>query len=136
TPIQTAGLPSGSEFPVGVTTNTFEVTYSDGNTESCSFDVTVNDTEAPTITCPANITKSNDAGVCGGTVNYIAPVSITFSQSFIEGETSPHCNEWLDFQAQLLSTYNYTKLTIKGSNDPIGVSVTDPAKVLELANAL
>lgn len=44
---QTAGLPSGSVFPVGVTTNTFEVTDSSGNTSSCSFDVTVNDNEAP-----------------------------------------------------------------------------------------
>ncbi|TXD71600.1 lectin-like protein, partial [Aequorivita antarctica] len=43
---QTAGLPSGSTFPVGTTTNTFEVTDSNG-TSSCSFDVTVNDTEAP-----------------------------------------------------------------------------------------
>ncbi|SRX53805.1 HYR domain-containing protein [Aequorivita sp. CIP111184] len=43
---QTAGLPSGSTFPVGTTTNTFEVTDSNG-TSSCSFDVTVNDTEVP-----------------------------------------------------------------------------------------
>ncbi|MEM0519648.1 HYR domain-containing protein, partial [Aequorivita flava] len=51
TPTQTAGLPSGSQFPVGTTTNTFEVTDSDGNTETCSFDVTVEDNEAPTAVC-------------------------------------------------------------------------------------
>ena len=39
---QTAGLPSGSLFPVGTTTNTFEVTDAVGNTNTCSFDVTVN----------------------------------------------------------------------------------------------
>ncbi|NQZ48229.1 MAG: HYR domain-containing protein, partial [Erythrobacter sp.] len=39
--IQTAGLPSGSEFPVGTTTNTFEATDAAGNTSTCSFDVTV-----------------------------------------------------------------------------------------------
>ncbi len=38
---QTAGLPSGSDFPVGTTTNTFEATDSEGNTITCSFDVTV-----------------------------------------------------------------------------------------------
>ncbi len=70
TPTQTAGLPSGSEFPVGVTTNTFEVTYSNGTTDSCSFDVTVNDTEAPVITCPGEILVDTDAGVCGATVAY------------------------------------------------------------------
>src|SRR5690606_24195161 len=35
----------------GITTNTFEVTDSDGNVSSCSFDVTVNDTEAPVVDC-------------------------------------------------------------------------------------
>ena len=76
TPTQTAGLPSGSEFPIGVTTNIFEVTYSNGDTESCSFDVIVNDTEAPVLICPANITQSNDAGECGAVVNYTYPQPI------------------------------------------------------------
>lgn len=38
---QIAGLPSGAAFPVGLTTNTFRVTDSDGNTASCSFSVQV-----------------------------------------------------------------------------------------------
>jgi hypothetical protein len=42
TTTQTAGLPSGSAFPVGVTTNTFVVTDAAGNTATCSFTVTVN----------------------------------------------------------------------------------------------
>ncbi|MBK7761813.1 MAG: HYR domain-containing protein [Bacteroidetes bacterium] len=67
---QTAGLPSGSTFPIGTTTNTFTVTDASGNTATCSFTVTVNDTEAPTISCNANITTSNDNGVCGAAVSY------------------------------------------------------------------
>ncbi|TDH28087.1 T9SS type A sorting domain-containing protein [Segetibacter sp. 3557_3] len=47
-PEQTAGLPSGSVFPVGTTTNTFQ----SGGTVVCSFDVTVLDNELPTLTCP------------------------------------------------------------------------------------
>ncbi|WP_026837735.1 HYR domain-containing protein [Gillisia sp. JM1] len=74
TTTQTAGLASGSTFPVGTTTNTFTVTDASGNATSCSFSVTVNDTEAPAITCPAPITQSNDAGVCGAVVTYTAPV--------------------------------------------------------------
>ena len=38
---QTAGLPSGSTFPPGVTTNTFRVTDASGNATECSFTVTV-----------------------------------------------------------------------------------------------
>ncbi|TBN13200.1 HYR domain-containing protein, partial [Hyunsoonleella pacifica] len=49
---QIAGLPSGDLFPVGTTTNTFEVTDAAGNTATCSFDVTVTDNEDPTINCP------------------------------------------------------------------------------------
>ncbi len=48
---QTAGLPSGSAYPVGTTTNTFEVTDEAGNTSTCSFDVTVTDSEAPIAVC-------------------------------------------------------------------------------------
>ena len=71
---QTAGLASGSQFPVGVTTNTFEVKASNGQTATCSFTVTVVDAEAPTITCPANITVNNSAGQCGAVVTFTAPV--------------------------------------------------------------
>ncbi len=67
---QTAGQASGTVFPVGTTTNTFEVTDASGNTATCSFDVTVNDTEDPVITCPADITVSNDPGLCSAVVNY------------------------------------------------------------------
>src|SRR4029450_11017271 len=47
---QIAGLPSGWTFPVGTTVNTFRVTDADLVTTDCSFSVTVNETEAPTIT--------------------------------------------------------------------------------------
>ncbi|OFY04670.1 MAG: hypothetical protein A2W93_05160 [Bacteroidetes bacterium GWF2_43_63] len=40
---QTGGLPSGSQFPIGVTTNSWTATDASGNTSSCSFTVTVLD---------------------------------------------------------------------------------------------
>ncbi|KJJ37337.1 HYR domain-containing protein, partial [Aequorivita vladivostokensis] len=43
--------PSGSTFPVGVTTVTLSVTDSDGNTSTCDFTVTVLDNEAPMAVC-------------------------------------------------------------------------------------
>ncbi len=46
---QIAGLPSGYPFPVGTTTNTFQVTDASGNTAMCSFDVTVEDLTPPTV---------------------------------------------------------------------------------------
>ncbi|MBD3636564.1 MAG: HYR domain-containing protein [Crocinitomicaceae bacterium] len=74
TTTMTAGQASGTVFPIGTTTVTYQVTDASGNTAQCSFDVTVNDTENPTISCPVNITQNNDPGVCGATVNYVTPV--------------------------------------------------------------
>ena len=45
---QTAGLPSGASFPLGTTTNTFQVL---GATITCSFQVTVKDIALPTARC-------------------------------------------------------------------------------------
>ena len=54
--LQTAGLPSGSEFPVGV--NIVEFTaYDLGNNETtCSFTITVEDVQDPMIECLAEYT--------------------------------------------------------------------------------
>ncbi|MFS4481432.1 HYR domain-containing protein, partial [Hyunsoonleella sp. 2307UL5-6] len=74
TTTQIAGLPSGSLFPVGTTTNTFEVTDAAGNSTICSFDVIVTDNEDPTITCPDPINVNVDAGTDGAVVTYTTPV--------------------------------------------------------------
>src|SRR5262249_40497990 len=52
--------PSGSAFPVGVTTVTNFAADSSGNVSGCTFTVTVKDTQAPTINCPANIEITPD----------------------------------------------------------------------------
>ncbi len=70
---QTVGLPSGSQFPVGVTLNTWEAKDVNGLTKICNFKVTINDTQKPTISCPPDLVKNNDPGVCGAQVSYNAP---------------------------------------------------------------
>ena len=72
---QTAGLASGSVFPVGVTTNSFLVTDASGNTATCSFTVTVTDNEAPSITCAAAQTQTADEGVCNAAVTVVGPAT-------------------------------------------------------------
>ncbi|TAI46698.1 HYR domain-containing protein [Flagellimonas allohymeniacidonis] len=63
----------GDSFLPGVTTVVYTATDDSGNTATCSFTVTVNDNEAPTINGPSNITVSADAGVCEAVVNYTLP---------------------------------------------------------------
>ncbi|MBK7130184.1 MAG: HYR domain-containing protein [Crocinitomicaceae bacterium] len=48
----TAGQASGTVFPIGTTTVTYEVTDASTNTNTCSFDVTVNDTQNPAMYLP------------------------------------------------------------------------------------
>tara|TARA_A100000171_G_scaffold52985_1_gene75012 strand:+ start:8091 stop:12812 length:4722 start_codon:yes stop_codon:yes gene_type:complete len=59
---QTAGLASGSEFPVGVSTIEFTATDAAGNMTVCTFTITVTDGEAPVLTCPADQTIILEAG--------------------------------------------------------------------------
>ena len=85
-----------SIFPVGTTTVTYTATDASGNAATCSFTVTVVDTEAPTIgSCPADITVANDPGQCGATVTWTAPVAAdncgiaTFTSSHAGGDSFP-----------------------------------------------
>jgi hypothetical protein len=57
--------------------NSVTVTADDGNDGSCMTTINVNvvDNTAPSITCPANVSMSNDPGQCGAVVNYAAPTA-------------------------------------------------------------
>ena len=61
---------AGSFFPLGTTTVTCTAEGA-----QCSFTVTVNDTQPPMITCPANITQSTDPNQCSAVVTYATPTA-------------------------------------------------------------
>src|SRR5439155_25170261 len=63
---------SGSVFNKGVTTVTCTATDAVGNTNACSFTVTVNDTEKPTISCPSDIAVTTAGGSCSSNVIFTA----------------------------------------------------------------
>jgi hypothetical protein len=67
-------LGPGADFPVGTTTETYLVKDIAGLTDTCSFTVTVDDTEPPEISCPADIEKE-PAGPEGTIVTYLEPVA-------------------------------------------------------------
>ncbi len=66
---------SGSSFPVGTTQVTSTATDGAGNVATCTFNVVVVDNQAPTITCPANITATTPAGSC--TASVVSPNPVT-----------------------------------------------------------
>ncbi|HVM59820.1 MAG TPA: HYR domain-containing protein [Verrucomicrobiae bacterium] len=54
-----------SPYAFGVGTNTVDCTASNQySTATCSFTVTIQDTEAPTISCPPAVTVNTDNGLC------------------------------------------------------------------------
>ena len=74
--VQTAGLTSGSSFPVGTSTVTYTATDAAGRTATCSFDVIVVDDEDPVISgCPANINLTVAAGTCAQVATWTAPTA-------------------------------------------------------------
>ncbi len=63
--VMTSCVPTnGSVLPLGTNLVVFTASDCSGNTNSCTFDVIVVDTNAPTITCPVNVTLS-----CGQSTN-------------------------------------------------------------------
>jgi hypothetical protein len=64
---------SGTAFERGTTPVTVEATDGAGNKSQGTFTVTVEDREAPKITCPANITVKEEFGKGYAVVNYDAP---------------------------------------------------------------
>jgi hypothetical protein len=61
--------PLNAPYPKGTTTITWTATDASRNTSSCQQTVKVNDTQAPTITCPANITTPANPSTCKANVN-------------------------------------------------------------------
>jgi len=68
--IDTTGLDSASFFPIGVTTLEYVAYDPSGNTDTCSFTVTVLDTTAPAIVCPS------DTVICDSVLNYPLVTSV------------------------------------------------------------
>jgi len=67
--IGTTVITSPFTFPVGTSTVT-AIALNGGGFATCTFNVTVKDTQPPVITCPANISVFNDRGLCGATVSF------------------------------------------------------------------
>ncbi|MCP4566428.1 MAG: HYR domain-containing protein, partial [FCB group bacterium] len=62
--------PASGTYFTGTTQVEVVATDGSGNADTCYFNVTVNDTEDPVATCPADITVGNDAGQCGAMVTF------------------------------------------------------------------
>lgn len=62
----------GSFFAVGTTEVTCTATDPTGFVETCTFEVTIRDCEAPQVECPDDLEQCNDPGQCGAVVSFEA----------------------------------------------------------------
>jgi large repetitive protein len=80
---QIAGPASGSAFALGTTSVTFLVVDTAGNSAQCTFQVVVEDRQAPALTCPASWSVDAGADSCGAMVSY----PVTMSDNCLAGQT-------------------------------------------------
>jgi hypothetical protein len=120
----TADAASGDAFAVGTTTVTYTATDVNGNIATGSFDITVTDDEDPAIAgMPSNITQSNDAGICGAAVSWIAPTGS--DNCTVASLTSTH-NSGDTFEVgNTTVTYTVTDLAGNTATSSFTVTVTD-----------
>ncbi|MBE0636937.1 MAG: HYR domain-containing protein, partial [Bacteroidales bacterium] len=122
---QISGLPSGSSFPVGTTTNTFLATDASGNTATCTQIVTVVDNQPPTAICKDII------------VNLSAQGEVSILPSDVDGGSSDNCGtinyvsvipDYFDCGDKGLNTVTLTINDGSGNNATCTatVTVTDP----------
>jgi hypothetical protein len=127
----------GSTFPVGSTAVTVTATDRAGNTATSTFNVTVRDTTAPTLSCPADIVVAAAPGASTAAVNFnptasdaVSNVSVTGSpasgSAFSVGTTT--VNVTARDAAGNTSTCSFT-VTVKSSSTvvvaPVAVQYSD-----------
>ncbi len=139
-----SGLTSGDAFPVGVTTQTWEGADLGGNTATCSFTITINDTTPPTITCPANIVKANDTDVCQAVVTFpdatfmdncpnlpVAQTGGLISGSAFPGNTTSSVTFKVQDTGGNIATCTFT-ITVNDTTKP---GITCPANITQTNDA-
>lgn len=85
-PVLSAGLPSGSDFPLGATNVVFTATDPSGNTGTCNFTVQVDESFIVTT----NVSEPTCAGLCNGSISLnINGPGAPFTIQWSNGNTTP-----------------------------------------------
>jgi len=142
--VRTSGLPSGSAFPKGVTMVNWKVTDAVGYMAICGFTVTVNDNQAPSITCPVNVNKWTSTGQCTAPVFYAVkglsdncPGVTSMVQSGLpSGSNFPKGTTTIELKATDASGLMKTcSFTVKVSDGQVP-SITCPANLAKNTDAI
>jgi len=114
---QTGGPASGSTFPAGTTPITYTATDAAGNTQTCSFNVIVNDTEDPVAVC-------QDIRV------RLQGTSVTVPGIDVDGGSTDNCG----IVSYTLTPDTFTSNELGDNN--VTLTVTDAAGNTDVCNAI
>ncbi len=138
----TASPVSGSVFPVGVTTVTVTALDGSGNTNTCSFTVTVTDQQAPVITCPTDQTINADA-FCTALLGSWEPLTLsdncTSNGSMIVAQDPPATFGLMGHNSSVLVTLTARDASFNTSSCTFTVTlkdVTPPTALCKNASAV
>ena len=115
----TFSIPSGSAFALGTTEVTATATDGAGNTASATFKVTVRDTTAPTLSCPADIVVAAAPGASTAAVGFDPTASDAVSAVNVTG--SPASGSAF---AVGVTTVNVTAKDAAGNTNTCSFTVT------------
>jgi len=107
---RTAGLASGSVFPIGTTTVAYTVTDHSGNSASCSFTVTVK-TAAQTVQDMMVAVQALQPPLSGTQVQGLNAKLQAALDAINQGKTNVACNKLSDFISQVTAFLNNGTLT-------------------------
>ncbi len=124
----------GVTFNAGETTITWTATDTSDNTADCSFTVTVEDNEPPTITCPEDIAENTQGGSCHRNINPPAPAyddncaieSITWEMTGAStGSGTGHMGNTTFYAGVTEVTYTVTDTSGNAESCSFTVTITD-----------
>ena len=128
-----SGTGSGAVFNKGITTVTLSATNGCGNNATCTFNVTVNDTEAPVLNCPSNQTMTVASGSCTADYTIADPLSDNCSGATwgytLSGATTKTISGVADGAGSGAISFNVGTTTVTltgtdGTNSAVGCTFT------------
>lgn len=131
TVVRIGGFPSGSLFPAGNTVVIWRAIDGAGRSSTCSFTISIQDAQAPSIFCPADVTQNSNNNACTAPVVYPTPTAsdncgiqaINLIQGLASGSVFPlgttaHTWRALDIHG-MTSTCSFTvTVTCQNNNAP------------------
>ena len=115
---------ASATYPVGTSVVNWTVVDAEGNTTMCAQNITVNDVEAPMLTCPADVMAIADPGVCITNVTVGLPTETDNCGTFLLFNDYNGTGDASDVYSSGINTVTFTAMDVAGNMSTCTVDVT------------